>query len=240
MILLILVIGALCFFLSFMFTEHLATRTLALLISGVVLVGSTALMVANFHDHFGMEKVTTTNTKTIYSASNSSSMNLALYKEIGTSGKNNVYIYNVKAKQKTPNHTKADEYTTNKVNWTDKSKATLTTKVTRWEYSSDFYKYLFMWSGMDGTIVKRVNTFNLPNTWVKLSVSQAAKLQKMMGSSTAKAAMATQAKQYITAKVQAAMMKNPNMSEVERAQVTKQAQEQFQAQALKKAVEEIK
>lgn len=239
MILILLVIGALCFFLAFMFTNRAATRALALLVSGVVLIGSIVLMVANYHEHYGMKKVTTTTTQKIYSASGSSSMNMALYKQVGTSGKNNVYIYDVKENQKAPSHTKADEYTTNHVNWTNKANATLTTKVTRWEYKSDFYSLLFKWSGMDGTMVKRVYTFNLPKTWVKLSTTQAAKLKKLMGSSTAKAQMATQAKAYITAKVQAAMMKNPQMTEVQRAKVTQQAQAEFQAQALKKAVAQL-
>lgn len=240
MILIILVIGAICFFLAFMFTNQAAVRALALIVSGIVLIGSTVLMVANYHNHFGMEKVTKTTTQKIYSASGSSSMNMALYKQVGTSGKNNVYIYNVKEKQKTPSHTKADEYTSNKVHWTKKSTATLTTKVTRWEYKSDFYSLLFKWSDMDGKIVSRVNTFNLPKTWVKLSTTQAAKLQKLMSSKATQAQMATQAKAYITAKVQAAMMKNPQMTEVQRAQVTQQAQAEFQAQALKKAVAQLK
>lgn len=240
MILITLVIGAITFFLAFMFANGPVKRTLALLVTGIILLGSIVGMVSNYHDHFGMHKVTTTTTKTIYSASNSSSMPIALYKQVGTSGKNDVYIYNLKQKQKTPDHTKADEYTSNKIKYTNKSTATMTTKVTRWQFKNNFYKDLYLWSGMGGQIVKRVNTFNLPKTWVKLSVTQAAKLEKLMASPTAKAQMQTQAKAYIEAKVKAAMTQNPQMTEVQRAKVTQQAQAEFQAQALKKAVSELK
>ena len=243
MVLITLVIGAIAFFIAFMFTFKPASRIAALLISGIVLIGSIVLMVANYSNHFGMEKKTVTTSTEIYSASNSDTMPMMLYKKVGTSGKNNVYVYNLKSTQKTPNHTKADEYTSNKVKTTsDGTTATMQTKTTRWVWKSDFYKNLYMWSGMNNTIVKRVNTFTLPKTWVTLSTTQDAALKKEMASMTTEqqAASKTAGTQYVTQAVTAAMAKNPTMSTTEQGQIAKQAQAEYYSQVLKQAIASIK
>ncbi|BAP85052.1 hypothetical protein LOOC260_104890 [Paucilactobacillus hokkaidonensis JCM 18461] len=240
MVVILLVIGAISFFLASMFTFKPVTRITTIVLSGIVLAGSIGLMIGNSKDHFGMEKVETTSTQTIYSASNSESMPLALYKPVGTSGKNDVYIYNSKPSQKTPNHTQANQYTHNKVKWTNKATAKMTTVETRWEYKNSFYKNLYMWSGMGHTLIHRTNTFTYPKTWVKITTTQAAGLKKEMGSTQAKTAMATQGKQYVEAKVAAAMAKNPQMTATEQAQIVKQAQLEFESNALKQAVAELK
>ena len=95
----------------------------------------------NYSHHFGMQKVTTTTTKRIYSASNSS-MPLAIYQPVGKGGRDDVYIYNTKVKQKTPNHTQANEYTTSRIKWTNGSTPQLVTTETRWQYRNDFYNEL--------------------------------------------------------------------------------------------------
>lgn len=240
MVLILLVIGALSFFLATMFTFKPVTRITSLLITGIILVGSIGLMVGNYESHFGMHKVSTTTTQTIYSASNSESMPLALYKPVGTSGKDDVYIYNSKPTQKNAEHTQANEFTHNKVRWTNKTKATMKTVETRWEYKNSFYKYLYMWSGMGHTLISRTNTFSYPKTWVKITVAQAGALKKEMGSTQAKAKMAAAAKQYVEAQVVAAKTKNPEMSATEQAKIVKQAQLEYQAKALKQAVAQLK
>lgn len=240
MVLILLVIGAILFFLASMFTFKPASRITAILLSGIILVGSIGLMVGNYKAHFGMHKVATTTTQTIYSASNSESMPLALYKPVGTSGKDDVYIYNSKPTQKTAEHTQANQYTHNKVKWTNKTTAKMTTVEKRWEYKNSFYKYLYMWSGMGHTLVSRTNTLTYPKTWVKITVSQASALKQKMNNSQAKTAMAAQAKQYVEAKVAAAMTKDPQMSATEQAKIVKQAQLEYQSKALKQAVAELK
>ncbi|WP_461239942.1 DUF4811 domain-containing protein [Paucilactobacillus sp. N302-9] len=240
MVLILLVIGAITFFLAFMFTFKPASRIVAILISGIILIGSTTLMVTNYHDHFGMHKVTTTTTKTIYSASNSKQMPLALYKPVGTSGKNDVFIYNDKETQKTPSHTQANEFTHNKIKWTNKQTATLKTTETRWVYKNNFYKLLFKWSNMNHQLIKRTNTFNYPKTYVKITTAQAAKLKKQMGSQSAKAQMQAQGKAFVEGKVKAAMMKNPQLSATDQAKIVQQAQIEYQSQALKQAVKQMK
>lgn len=190
----------------------------------------------NYHDHYGMKKVTTQTNQQIYSASGSKLLNLLLYKPVGTSGKNNVYIYDKKQSQKTPSHTKADEYTYNKIKTTNSQTAAVTTNTTRWEYKNDFYADLFMWSGMNHKIVKRVNTFYIPRTWLKLSVSQATKLEKLMKSSAFKTQMTGQGKQYVETELKAAMMKDPQMTAAQQAKLASHLQQQFEIQALKQAI----
>ena len=176
MITVIMFIGAIAFFVSIMFAPNMRTRWILGLITGLIFVGSTVIITANFHDHWGMKRITTTKTQKIYSAS--SQMQLILYQPVGTSGKDNVYIYQTKPRQKTPQHTQANEFTTNRLVWTDSDQATLTVKETRWRFKNDFYKVLFAGSKMDGKLVSRTNTFRYPKTFVKISVKQAQALKK--------------------------------------------------------------
>ena len=193
------------------------------------------MITANFHEHWGMKQVTTTKTQKIYSTS--SQMQLALYQQVGTSGKDNVYIYQTKPRQKTPQHTQANEFTTNRLVWTDSDQATLTVKETRWRFKNDFYKVLFAGSKMDGHLISRTNTFRYPKTFVKISVKQAQALKKQaqaLKSPTAQAQLKTHAAAYVTAKIQAAKQQNPDLTEAQLQKLTQQAQQEYQAQMIKK------
>ena len=228
MITIIMFLGAIAFFAAIMFSPSNRTRWLLGMISGLIFVGSTLMITANFHEHWGMKQVTTTKTQKIYSTS--SQMQLALYQPVGTSGKDNVYIYQTKPRQKTPQHTQANEFTTNRLVWTDSDQATLTVKETRWRFKNDFYKVLFAGSKMDGNLVSRTNTFRYPNTFVKISVKQAQALK----SPAAQAQLKAQAAAYVTARVQAAKQQNPNLTEAQLQKLTQQAQQEYQAQMIKK------
>ena len=235
MITIIMFIGAIAFFVSIMFAPNMRTRWILGLITGLIFVGSTVMITANFHEHWGMKQVTTTKTQKIYSTS--SQMQLALYQPVGTSGKDNVYIYQTKPRQKTPQHTQANEFTTNRLVWTDSDQATLTVKETRWRFKNDFYKVLFAGSKMDGHLISRTNTFRYPKTFVKISVKQAQALKKQaqaLKSPTAQAQLKTQAAAYVTAKIQAAKQQNPNLTEAQLQKLTQQAQQEYQAQMIKK------
>ena len=228
-------LGAIAFFAAIMFSPSNRTRWLLGMISGLIFVGSTLMITANFHDHWGMKQVTTTKTQKIYSTS--SQMQLALYQQVGTSGKDNVYIYQTKPRQKTPQHTQANEFTTNRLVWTDSDQATLTFKETRWRFKNDFYKVLFAGSKMDGHLISRTNTFRYPKTFVKISVKQAQALKKQaqaLKSPTAQAQLKTQAAAYVTAKIQAAKQQNPNLTEAQLQKLAQQAQQEYQAQMIKK------
>ena len=235
MITIIMFLGAIAFFAAIMFSPSNRTRWLLGMISGLIFVGSTLMITANFHDHWGMKQVTTTKTQKIYSTS--SQMQLALYQQVGTSGKDNVYIYQTKPRQKTPQHTQANEFTTNRLVWTDSDQASLTVKETRWRFKNDFYKVLFAGSKMDGHLISRTNTFRYPKTFVKISVKQAQALKKQaqaLKSPTAQAQLKTQAAAYVTAKIQAAKQQNPDLTEAQLQKLTQQAQQEYQAQMIKK------
>lgn len=235
MITVIMFIGAIAFFVSIMFAPNMRTRWILGLITGLIFVSSTVIITANFHDHWGMKRITTTKTQKIYSAS--SQMQLILYQPVGTSGKDNVYIYQTKPRQKTPQHTQANEFTTNRLVWTDSDQATLTVKETRWRFKNDFYKVLFAGSKMDGKLVSRTNTFRYPKTFVKISVKQAQALKKQaqaLKSPATQAQLKAQAAAYVTAKVQAAKQQNPDLTEAQLQKLTQQAQQEYQAQMIKK------
>lgn len=235
MITVIMFIGAIAFFVSIMFAPNMRTRWILGLITGLIFVGSTVIITANFHDHWGMKRITTTKTQKIYSAS--SQIQLILYQPVGTSGKDNVYIYQTKPRQKTPQHTQANEFTTNRLVWTDSDQATLTVKETRWRFKNDFYKVLFAGSKMDGKLVSRTNTFRYPKTFVKISVKQAQALKKQaqaLKSPATQAQLKAQAAAYVTAKVQAAKQQNPDLTEAQLQKLTEQAQQEYQAQMIKK------
>ena len=235
MITIIMFLGAIAFFAAIMFSPSNRTRWLLGMIFGLIFVGSTLMITANFHEHWGMKQVTTTKTQKIYSTS--SQMQLALYQPVGTSGKDNVYIYQTKPRQKTPQHTQANEFTTNRLVWTDSDQATLTVKETRWRFKNNFYKVLFAGSKMDGNLVSRTNTFRYPKKFVKISVKQAQALKKQaqtLKSPAAQAQLQKQAAAYVTAKVQAAKQQNPNLTEAQLQKLTQQAQQEYQAQMIKK------
>ena len=235
MITIIMFLGAIAFFAAIMFSPSNRTRWLLGMISGLIFVGSTLMITANFHEHWGMKQVTTTKTQKIYSTS--SQMQLALYQQVGTSGKDNVYVYQTKPRQKTPQHTQANEFTTNRLVWTDSDQASLTVKETRWRFKNDFYKVLFAGSKMDGHLISRTNTFRYPKTFVKISVKQAQALKKQaqaLKSPTAQAQLKTQAAAYVTAKIQAAKQQNPDLTEAQLQKLTQQAQQEYQAQMIKK------
>ena len=204
------------------------TRWLLGMISGLIFVGSTLMITANFHEHWGMKQVTTTKTQKIYSTS--SQMQLALYQPVGTSGKDNVYIYQTKPRQKKPQHTQANEFTTTRPPRPPSDQPSLTVKETRWRFKNDFYKVLFAGSKMDGNLVSRTNTFRYPKTFVKISVKQAQALK----SPAAQAQLKTQAAAYVTAKIQAAKQQNPDLTEAQLQKLTQQAQQEYQAQMIKK------
>ena len=78
MVIILTFLGALAFFACMMFIQQKSLRIILATLTGIIFVGSTLLMTLNYSHHFGMQKVTTTTTKRIYSASNSS-MPLAIY-----------------------------------------------------------------------------------------------------------------------------------------------------------------
>lgn len=242
MVIILMFLGAIAFFACRMFIKNNSLSKTLSIIMAIVFAGSTLLMTLNYSHHFGMHKVTTTTTKQIYSASNSS-LPLALYQPVGTSGRDDVYIYNVKKVQKKPNHTQANEYTTSKIKWTNTGKVQLRTTETRWRFKNNGYKILYMWSGMDGTLVKRINVLEYPKQYVKITTSQAKKLtkiQKTTNGGQKQAQVKQQGAAYVTSRVQAATAKNPHMTPEQIQSVSNKAQQEFQGKIVRQMIKQMK
>ncbi|GEK29622.1 DUF4811 domain-containing protein [Furfurilactobacillus siliginis] len=240
MILATLVIGAIALFICFVYIKPMTWRVIGTLLSLVLLITSLVMINKNDHDHYGMHKVTTTETKKIYSADATGKMGLLLYQPIGSKGTENVQIYATKPKQKTPGHTQPNEFTTNKVKRTSAAKATLKTTETRWQYNKGA-KIWFGISGNNNKLIKRVNTFTIPNNWIHITTKQATTLKKKMAKMQTPAAQAQtkqQAEAYVKTKMQAAAQKDPSImqDQAKQAKLSKQFAAEFQANMIKQAI----
>ena len=247
MILATLVIGALATFLCYVYIKPATWRIIGTAISVVILGTSLVFLTMNSNDHYGMEKVTTVKTTQIYPTSSKNGLNLMLYQPVGSNGDETVQIYKKTMDQKKPSHTQANEYTAanNHIKRTDKDSATLQVKETRWQFKSDGYKFWFGVSGLEDKLVKRTNTFNLPKDWLHLSTTQAKALQKKMSGMQTKEGQAkvkAQAKQYVQAKMKAAMTKDPSLAtdKQQQAKLAKQYGQEFKQQMIKKIVADVK
>ncbi|KRM54572.1 DUF4811 domain-containing protein [Lacticaseibacillus sharpeae] len=239
MIVALIIISTIALYLAFIMMRTSVLRSVLVVIFGAGLMGSMFMVYANDHSHFGMEKVTTTQTSTIYSASPSKALPLLLRQDVGTDGKHQVYIYKLNPKHKAT-HTKADYDVHNKVVATNAKSATLTSKKTVWRYKNGFFKTLFM-NQNNNHLVKQVNTIELPKTWTELSTKQAKALSKRLASlknpsAKQKAQMAAAVQQAVIA----AKMKNPHLTAAQQKQVIAQAQAKLQAAAIQAAIKQVK
>ncbi|GEL15375.1 DUF4811 domain-containing protein [Pediococcus cellicola] len=246
MIIFVAVILAIALFISMVSISKPLLRNLTSLIIAILFALSLSLIVLNDRDHFGMKKITTTQTADLISVSPSKQLKMLLYQNVGTSSKNRVYIYKTQATQKKPTTTNPDPtHTTNKVKVTTQSPR-IVTKTTRWVYKNDAYKLWFGIAGNNHKLIQHKNTFEINNDWLTLSSVQAKKLQHLAKQNTAK--MKKEAQVYVTAAVKktltAAMRKDPTMSAAKRkaltAEATKKATAAYQKQAMAKMVAEIK
>ncbi len=201
---------------------------------------SLVLLVSNEYSHFGMEKVTSEKVYQIQSVQKKS--NMLLKKELGTNGKEDVYIYRTPetATTKKPKTTKVDVNVKNVVKTGNYDNATLTKKTTSWKYKNGFYSFLFGISQNNNEFVKQTNTFKVGNDWLVLSTTQASQLQKKLKSKSFQAQMKQEGATYVKAAVMKAMQANPQMTPAEQKKVTQQATKAFQAEAQAKMIQEIK
>jgi len=246
MIIASVVLFAILLFLSMTMIDRGNLRIILALIFGALTVVSMMFMTFNDANHYGMHKVTKTETSDLISVSPSKQMKMLLYQNVGTSGKEKVYVYKTHQSQKKASTTNPDpKKASNRVK-TVSGTPTLVTKTTRWEFNSKASKVWFNASGYGHKLVKRENTFNINKDWMVLSSTQAKKLQKLVKANQAK--MKTEAKAYVTAQVKksvtAAMTKNPTMSSTEQARITKQATAKatadYQKQAMAKIIAQVK
>ena len=132
MIIFLLILAVIATFVSMTLIPKPVVRYICTAISAIVVVGSVALLVMNDREHFGMKKITETTTQTVYSVSPSKQMPMLLYKNIGTDGKERVYVYKrMRTKENFPHRIGK---TTNRVKTTNDDQARLEKKTTRWVY----------------------------------------------------------------------------------------------------------
>lgn len=241
MIIGLLVISAIAFFISFIYIDKMTTRLIATGIAGVILIISLFAIVANYHSHYGMEKVETVKTQQIYSADRTGRLDMLLFQPIGTAGKENIYIYSKHDDSKKVSHTQANEFTTSHVKQHNADKAELKTTEIRWRYKSKAYRFWFGIADNNHILVKRTNTFYLPKNWHTLSTNQAKMLQQKLTSSEFKQQAKTQAAEFIGNKMKAAMSKNPELmtDKAKQAALQKQLTAEFQAQLIEKTISDI-
>lgn len=234
----ILIFAALAYFFAVFLKNKKVGYSLCFAFIALFIVGL-VMLISNEYNHFGMEKVTTEKTQQIQSVQKGS--NLLLRKDLGTSGKENVYVYRTPAtaKAKKPQTTKVNLHVKNIVKTGDYANATLTKKTTRWEYKNGFYSFLFGISDNNKEFVKQTNTFKVGQDWLVLTTTQAKQLQKKMSSKSFKQQMKQEGEAFVKAAVVKAMQANPAMTSSQQKQVMQQAQKEFQAQAQAKLVEEI-
>lgn len=235
MLIFIAFIAAICLYLSVMFLHK--GRQAGIIVFGAIFIISTIGVTANYSHYWGMKKVTTTHTQKIYSAASASHLPVNLYQPVGTSGEDNVYLYNTQQNQKKPSHTQANEHTYSSDHLTSSNQPRLVTTEQRWRYKNGFYKLLFMGNGMNGKLAHRTNQLYYPKTYVKVSVKQMKMLKKSLASqnsSSAKQALQQQMQAYVQQKVAAANTQDPKKIQV----ISANAQTEFQANILKKALQQ--
>ncbi|WP_105957224.1 DUF4811 domain-containing protein [Apilactobacillus quenuiae] len=233
MILILLIVSALCFFLfNTLLVKNKMLHFITSFIAFIVVVLSTVLITMNFHSHYGMHKVTTTENSEL--ASSSDKLGMLLYQPIGTSGKDNVVIYKTSDDQKKPSTTSTDKHTNHII--TNAKDAKLVTKTTRYEYNSKSSKFWFNLA-QKPTRVKTVNYFYVPKDWLTLTTNQAKalpnimkKLQAPMQTSAAKAQMKSAAENYVKDQMATAMKNDPQMSKDTQTKLAQKAAEDFQNQ----------
>lgn len=240
MIIVLLILSAIAFFISFIYLDKILPRTICVILSGLLVVGSLTAIVGNYHSHFGMDKIVHTKTVKIYSASGNA-MNIVLYQNIGTSGQKNVFIYKKHPEDTKMTHTQANEATTNKVITSHASSAKLKIDETRWQYKSQWAKFLFEIADNDHQLIRRENQFYLPKSWLKLSTTQAKELKKEMASSVFKANAQKQAAVYVRTKLKAAIIKNPSLATNQSRQqaLAKSFSKEFRLALIKQTISEI-
>ncbi|WP_143807831.1 DUF4811 domain-containing protein, partial [Oenococcus oeni] len=91
-------------------------------------------------------------------------------------------------------------------------------------------------------LVKRVNNFEIPKTWIRLSTSQAKELKKELADSKFQQQVKKEAAAYVEEKMKAAVIKDPSLAtnKVEQEKMEKQLAAKFQSEMIKKLISKLK
>lgn len=246
MVIILLAVFAILTFISWIKIENVPARVTSGLISGGLLLATVLMLVANFNNHFGMEKVTKTETKTIYSAGGSKvPAGMMIAQALGTKSNNYVMIYADKENAKptahfVPNKKHIVEAVKKTATYKliDADKATVTTKTTRLEWQNDFFKLMFGFGGEGHSLYKQQTVVKLPkDTWVVMTPAQSKAVQAKQKAAAANPAAAQaqqeQLKAAASAKIAAFMQANPKASQDEVKAYTTKVTAELTAEAMK-------
>lgn len=167
MIFVILILSAVATAFLFVLGKKVWQRRLFFIFAACFIV-SIGLIVANFNQHFGMERETSTQTVDLVSSVNEQDTDALLYKPLGD-GTEKVYLYQTETMEKPKSAGSAG--VENHVNQ-DADQAQLTTKKTEWVYKNKFYQVLFAMAGNNHEFIKQENQFDLPSDWQVLSTEE--------------------------------------------------------------------
>lgn len=199
MIILIMAVFAIVAFFANMTIKSSGVRYAITLLMFTGLIVSVVALVANMHNHYGMEKVTTTTKKAIYSAASSDQgFGMLLYQNVGTNGKENVYIYRQSATDKKTTISKPDLKTSSSRTNITGNQAYQVTKTTRFVYKSSGFKLLFGIANNNHELQHRHVNYQVPATWITMTTVQAKALPgKLAANATADKASAEQQKKQL-------------------------------------------
>lgn len=227
MIIVCLVIVTLIAYFGGVYVDNRHAANITRGICDALIVVILTLIVANDTFHFGMQPRTQTTITSISAVKPNSTAPVLLYRSLGTSGKNQIYLY-----KKTPDskslHTRPDK-TVNKVVRSSKDPH-LVTKRKTWVYKNGFYKFMFAIAGNEGRHIQTHNTFYLPPNWLVLSTKQAQRLAVQMQNPRTKQRLSQEVQQQ----VQKDLARRPTLTAQQRRQYVKQMTALRQRQALEK------
>ena len=235
MLLIILVLSVVLFAITNVFAMNKWQIGLSF-VFGFIFIASLALVTLNVTHHLGMKQEVITKKTEIQSSVPQSQMPILLYQGLGN-GREKVYLYRTDAKQKKPKATSTDKVK-NIVKTTENTKATLINKKKQWVYKNSFYQFLFNIADNNHEYIQQTNEFNLPNSWITLSVKQAKSLEQQVKKNQAQ--MAKDGQTYVIKKMKEAMLANPQMDEVTQKQISEKFQKEYQEKIFAELIEKVK
>ena len=218
MILFVLCISAFLFFICFnLLTNNKVLHAVTSIVFSVLFILSTFFITINFHDHYGMHKVSHEKTTNLVS-SLPETPNTLIYSSVGTSGKDKVIIYRSDNKENKAKHTTVNKIE-NKIIRTSESKAQLVTKTINYEYDS---KLNSLWFGLaqKPSRFKTVNYFYVPKSWKVASAKDAGEV-------------------FVKAQVKEAFMKDPMNAAKQQKSLVNKARTEFQDKIQGNAIEKM-
>lgn len=228
MIIILIAIFTLLTFFGFMYINKGILRGVVGGLSLILLTASVLSLTMHIKENWGMEKVTTTETKQIYTAGDTSAaFGVLLKAEVGKNTNNYVLVYRTNREDKAPTaHFQPDQKhivetlkKTADYKLTDESNAKLVTTTVRWKFKDNFMKFLFGIGDEEGKLVSEHARAYVPkDTWLVLTQEQAKQLQKEVPAMQAKQEAALKANPE-QAKAMLEMQKN-NPEEFTKLQVS--------------------